>query len=42
MPSISLQLIGEVVDDLLKPGIQVESAELKEELGMMKKRKTWR
>ena len=34
LPLFSLQLIGEVVDDLLKPGIQVESAELKEE--------TWR
>ena len=36
LPSFSLQLIDEVVDN------QVESAELKEELGMMKKRKTWR
>ena len=32
LPSFSLQLIGEVVDDLLKPGIQVESAELKEKV----------
>ena len=36
LPSFSLQLIDEVVDN------QVESAELKEELVMMKKRKTWR
>ena len=36
LPSFSLQLIDEVVDN------QVESAELKEKLGMMKKRKTWR
>ena len=28
LPLFSLQLIVEVVDDLLKPGIQVESAEL--------------
>ena len=32
LPLFSLQLIGEVVDDLLKPGIQVESAELKEKV----------
>ena len=36
LPWFSLQLIDEVVDN------QVESAELKEELVMMKKRKTWR
>ena len=34
LPLFSLQLIDEVN--------QVESAELKEKLGMMKKRKTWR
>ena len=32
LPLFSLQLIVEVVDDLLKPGIQVESAELKEKV----------
>ena len=36
LPWFSLQLIDEVVDN------QVESAELKEKLRMMKKRKTWR
>ena len=30
LPLSSLQLTGEVVDNLLKPGIQVESAELEE------------
>ena len=32
LPLFSLQLIVEIVDDLLKPGIQVESAELKEKV----------
>ena len=32
LPLFSLQLTGEVVDNLLKPGIQVESAELKEKV----------
>ena len=41
LPWFSLQLIDEVVDDLLSPGIQVESAEWGKEWWLMKE-KTWR